>query len=758
MANRNPDHSISTVSSSKSPLSTEGGQSIVNSSTTFKNTVLISPPAFFTGAGGKALTVNGNVDITGVIDPIGLVFTEQSSNPQPPAAGEGTLWVRDDSPSNLIYTDDDGNDFVLSTGGVVTTLTTLGGTEDLLVNGTGPALTMKGLTAGTGISLTPSGSDVTIASTASATTLQTAYDDSTPPTIVLGDGQGGILIRDDTGPAVTGNLLAVQDNAGTTDYFSVTSSKILLGRNTTIDGDLSVTGTTTTINSQTLNVEDNFICLNKNYNNDAPLRCGQVYNIDPEPGSGQTTVAATGFTAGVAAVSNPTVSTVAAGPTFSDGDFIIITGANDDTNNGIFEVLSHAANLLTIRGVGTTGNTTGIDFLQDQFATDTTVAGTITRTTVSVLRARTDGAFECGSGSDAATINGDFAIIVKSLASTAGNTSLVTSGSGPDLGIKSLEAGTNITFTDTGGNIKIDAAGGGGLSTTIGLSTVTTFTSSGTFVVPDGVSVILAYCQGGGGGGGGGGTAFTPSGDSKKEGGGGGGGGSGRYREFSLNVTAGDELNIIVGSGGTGGSPGSSSSSKYNGLAGTDGGDSAIILSGVGYLARARGGEGGGVGTGPLAPYEVGGKGGIGDYGGGGGGSIGLAGTGGIGLAKDGSNADGPAGGDGAPGHTDIADDVIAGGEGALPPEDRTLLGFLNSAHLSGGGGGGGCPTKVPLLGGILLSGSGGYGGVADITNGNNGGSGSRYGAGGGGGGAGGEGWRGGFGGFGRSGYVVLVY
>jgi len=470
--------------------------------------------------------------------------------------------------------------------------------------GSGPALSIKGLTAGAGISLTPSGSDVTIASTAGATDLQTAYDDSTPPTIVLSDGQGGILIRDDTGPAVTGNLLAVQDNAGTTDYFSVTSSDILLGRNTTIDGDLSVTGTTTTINSRRLaDVEDNFICLNKNYDNDTPLRCGQVYNIDPEPGSGQTTVAATGFTAGVAAVSNPTVSTVAAGPTFSDGDFIIITGANDNTNNGIFEVFSHAANLLTIRGVGTTGNTTGIDFLQDQFATDTTVAGTITRTTVSVLRARTDGAFECGSGSDAATINGDFAIIVKSLASTAGNTSLVTNGSGPDLGIKSLEAGTNITFTDTGGNVKIDAAGGGGLSTTIGLSTVTTFTSSDTFVVPAGVSVMLAYCQGGGGGGGGGGVGSQPGGaypgNPIYNGTGGGGGGSGTYKEFVFDVTAGDVLDITVGSGGSGGI---GADFGFGGTdpatAGADGGDTTITRSGV-DLARAHGGKGGGFGNGP---------------------------------------------------------------------------------------------------------------------------------------------------------------
>ena len=750
MANRYPNYSISCVSSSKKPLCTEGGQSIVTSSTTFNNTVIISPPSWFTDAGGKALTVNGNVDITGVIDPIGMVFTEQSSNPQPPAAGEGTLWVRDDSPSNLIYTNDDGNDFVLSTGGVVTTLTTLGGTEDLVVNGTGPALTMKGLTAGAGISLTPSGGDVTIASTAGATDLQTAYDNSTPPTIVLSDGQGGILIRDDTGPAVTGNLLAVQDNAGTTDYFSVSATDILLGRNTTIDGDLSVTGTTTTINSQTLNVEDNFICLNKNYDNDTPLRCGQVYNIDPEPGSGQTTVAAGGFTAGVAAVSNPTVIT-AAGGVFADTQFIIITGATEDANNGIFEVLSHVGTTLTIRGVGTTGNTAGIDFMQDQFTTDASTGATITRTTVSVLRARIDGAFECGSGSDAATINGDFAIIVKSLASTAGNTSLVTNGSGPSLGIKSLEAGTNITFTDAGGNVKIDAAGGGG-----GLSTVITYTATPPpFVVPAGVSVMTAYCQGGGAGGGGGGCGWAPDAFTTYQGAGGGAGGSGTYNKFVFNVTAGDILNITVGSQGAGGSGGfvdfGPPVTLNSATAGTDGGDTTIIRSGV-DLARAHGGKGGGFGSGPIAPYEVGGDGGAGEYGGGGGGGDNTAGTGGIGVLKDGSNAVGTAGAAGAPGNI-AGYDVIAGGNGGVVQQ-----------VLVGSGGGGGCPSTVPLLGAIGLTGGGGTGGdgaagVPPSLDGEPGGNATRYGAGGGGGGG---AWSdldtGGAGGNGRGGYVVLVY
>ena len=43
-----------------------------------------------------------------------------------------------------------------------------------------------------------------------------------------------------------------------------------------------------------------------------------------------------------------------------------------DTNNGLFNVLSHVGTLLTIKGVGLTP--TG-EIFQDNFVTDTTVAG-----------------------------------------------------------------------------------------------------------------------------------------------------------------------------------------------------------------------------------------------------------------------------------------------------------------------------------------------------------------------------------------------
>lgn len=64
--------------------------------------------------GSGSVIVNGKLTVTGLIDPTGLVLTEQSSNPAPVAPGTGTLWVRDDAPTIPMFTDDTGADWQIS--------------------------------------------------------------------------------------------------------------------------------------------------------------------------------------------------------------------------------------------------------------------------------------------------------------------------------------------------------------------------------------------------------------------------------------------------------------------------------------------------------------------------------------------------------------------------------------------------------------------------------------------------------------------
>lgn len=62
---------------------------------------------------GKAFSVVGDVNISGMIDPTGVEFVEQATPPGTGGAGTGRIWVRNDTPTALIFTDDVGSDIVI---------------------------------------------------------------------------------------------------------------------------------------------------------------------------------------------------------------------------------------------------------------------------------------------------------------------------------------------------------------------------------------------------------------------------------------------------------------------------------------------------------------------------------------------------------------------------------------------------------------------------------------------------------------------
>lgn len=345
-------------------------------------------------------TVDGKLTVTGLIDPTGLVLNEQASAPTTPAATEGLIWVDNTVSPNILRFD----------------------------NGSGDSIALDTFD------------------------LQRSYNDSSDPEITLSDSLGGISIRDDTGPAVSGNLLEIQNNGRTQTYFGVDALGASIDGNLDITGNLTVQGTQTIVNTETLTTESNYLCLNKGYNANVAQRSGVVHNVDPDTGS-QVAVDTGGFTAGVASTSNPTVAVDVASGTFADQDIVIITGANNTSNNGIYEVLSHSSNVLTIRGIGTSGVTAGAEYLQEDFVDDTTVAGTITLTSLTVLRARLDGQMEIGLGTATDTINSSFKTIVTEVATAGGSETLVsttgTMGLGPTANLKGITAGTGIALSGT---------------------------------------------------------------------------------------------------------------------------------------------------------------------------------------------------------------------------------------------------------------------------------------------------------------------
>ncbi len=191
---------------------------------------------------------------------------------------------------------------------------------------------------------------------------------------------------------------------------------------------------------------------------------------------------------------------------------------------------------------------------------------------------------------------------------------------------------------------------------------IQTFTVSGNFTVPAGVTSLIVECWGAGGGGGSSNSAFG-----SRAGGGGGGGG---YSASVVTVTPGNTYNIVVGTGGAGG----------NNSAGTTGGNSSFDGTAVvanGGIRGLRGGNGargtgGAPGTGTTLYSGGNGAAGVNATGSGGGG-------GGAGSSGNGGNASGVTAGSGT---------VLNGGNGGAGRSGASLAG--NDGNNYGGGGSGG--------------------------------------------------------------------
>ena len=205
-------------------------------------------------------------------------------------------------------------------------------------------------------------------------------------TITAAAGQDTILAVD-AGQLVTvtgGGLTVAQD--------------LLVSGDTILTGDLTVNGTTTSVNSVNVTIEDNNLILSSNYTTAVARQGGITVNYLPTAVS--EAVIATGFT-------STTVVEVADASVFSAGDIILVSDANTPGNNGLFQVTTGAGTTLTIIAPAGTQN-----YLQSAFAAiDTVVAGTVTVVTVAVLQAGTDGRFEVAEGSAVPLVFVDLALV-----------------------------------------------------------------------------------------------------------------------------------------------------------------------------------------------------------------------------------------------------------------------------------------------------------------------------------------------------------
>ena len=246
------------------------------------------------------------------------------------------------------------------------------------------------------------------------------------------------------------------------------------------------------------------------------------------------------------------------------------------------------------------------------------------------------------------TVNSDVPVNAKFTDTTYGAVTDSSSGLMTAAQKKKLDGLSNyslpVASATTLGGVKI----GDGLTITNGIlsSSVTggnathgekLFTTNGTFVVPEGVTILVVTAVGGGGGGGGGAGTYSHSGGSA--------GTVGKIYECTVFAVSGESISVQVGAGGGGGGAGINT----NGGGGGTGGSSTA-------------GAGGGGGNG----HEFAGG------GGGGGGASGInskilaeGGSGGYGVNSSTYNNQGGAGGHG----------------GAGPGSDRLRSAFVSSAY-----------------------------------------------------------------------------
>lgn len=273
-------------------------------------------------------------------------------------------------------------------------------------------------------------------------------DDAGVASVTLWGGNVATTGNVCTGTAFTALNIGTGMGSGDTITIGSTSCATNVDGDMTVAGDLTVNGTTTTVDSDQVNIADHHTYQNSGYTTVAAQAGGVIVNYLPTATT--DTSAAGGF------ASTSTVNTTGAA-TFSAGDLIQISGATDPTNNGLFEVLTHAANLLTIDTSPT------IDGPATTFAVDTTdTTATITQVNVSIIRAGTDGVWETGAGSsttgftfsDLATAAGQTWTQVLSTGATSGGTDPTISTGDELVGAVelTLRAGTGDNdFTAVGG-------------------------------------------------------------------------------------------------------------------------------------------------------------------------------------------------------------------------------------------------------------------------------------------------------------------
>ena len=399
------------------------------------------------GVGAIAMSSDGPTDI----DAVGALSLNSSG---------GAINVGNDTDTGAINIGTGASVRTISVGNATgaTAIDMDSGTGGTAIDSTG-AISLDGVGAS---NFTADSGNLTLATTTSGGVLVSSVGiadiqaagavtiDSSGSTIGIGtDANTGAI---NIGTAATARTITMGNTTGATalNLSAGTGNILMTAPLVTMTGNLHVQGTTTTVDSEIVNIADNFLYLNDGYTVNAGQAGGIVVNSLPTANA--TVVDTGGFTAGVAATSNPTIRVTDAS-VFSVGSYVQVSGAADQTNDGLYEVLAidtgAAPDILTLAGVGTTAAT--FLFTQNQLVTDTTVAGAVTEVTIGVIQID-------GSGNYQYTYNDNSTTTVFNNVATIGDITLqqayiggntITTSAGE--GVVTIAGDQELNITTTGG-------------------------------------------------------------------------------------------------------------------------------------------------------------------------------------------------------------------------------------------------------------------------------------------------------------------
>ena len=299
---------------------------------------------------------------------------------------------------------------------------------------------------------------------------------------------------------------------------------------------------------------DLFLTFGTAYTSTTGTTNGQVYVVSTSTATADT-VAGAGFTAGVSATSNATVGTTGAA-TFSAGDLVLIShegGGTRRENLGLFEVHTHAANVLTVRGM-LTAITAGAEWASRNFRTDATTGATIRLATLSVFRVNATGQAQIAESFTNSTgilyqDIGSSGVTLANVVTNQGGTAFTAGAFDTQWGISNsqfLEFGdaANVGILTIRGDSNAEAITGLGGNTSAGAGQTVSFTG-GTATTSGQAGGAVTYSGGAGLGAGAGGNSTVVAG----AGGATGAGGDAFVTGGNGGATSGDAGDVTVAGG-----------------------------------------------------------------------------------------------------------------------------------------------------------------------------------------------------------------